>query len=198
MNNTGAHAALAGYLYQMLGEWGFLAEAYEKPTITVNGISALLAFTAGAQAFHESINQDLGLVGVDPSGVKKRIFVQYKYSTVAAPLEGSELVEIAESFLESKNEANSIEFLPPEYVLKTNRPLAQSAVDCQDAATNGHHHSLLGKPTEKKALREVLKTMSRTKVRQAGVDGYKAFLVKRRQLIVARLNEFLGSASLPG
>jgi hypothetical protein len=29
-----------------------------------------------------------------------------------------------------------------------------------------------------------------------GVDGYKAFLVKRRELIVARLNDFLGTAPL--
>src|SRR5690349_15166006 len=104
MNNDGAHFALAGYLYQILGEWGLLAKAYLTPAPTPDELSSLMAFTKTAKVFHEPNGQDLGLEGLGSSGQYERKFIQFKYSTqpLLAPLLPSEILEIVAAFRASK------------------------------------------------------------------------------------------------
>jgi hypothetical protein len=163
MNNDGAFYALAGYLYQILGEWGLLAKAYLATPPSADGLSTLLAFTKTANAFHEPGGQDLGLEGLGDSGKYERKFIQFKYSTqtITNPITASEIMEIAEAFRASKEAANKITKMRTGYVLMSNRSLAAEASAIFEAAEKGKRHPVLGKPSEHKAERAVIKALSK-------------------------------------
>jgi hypothetical protein len=164
--NDGAHLALAGYLYQIVGEWGLLAKAYDKLSPDGQGLATLLAFTKGANAFHEPAGQDFGMEGLGTGGKYERKFVQFKYSTQPSdnPIQPKELLEIAQRFRASEEVANKLAKLSTGYVLITNRDWSSEAPAFIKAAKNDEPHRLFGRARAKKAERAIIKELSRYQI----------------------------------
>ncbi len=162
--NDGAHLALAGYLYQVVGEWGLLAKAYDKPSPDGQGFTTLLAFIKGANAFHEPAGQDFGMEGMGTGGKYERKFVQFKYSTQPNdnPIQPKELLEIAKRFKASEEVSNKLTKLSTGYVLITNRDWSAEVPAVIKAAKNDEAHSLLDKAT--RAERAVIKELSKYQI----------------------------------
>ena len=141
-NIDGGSAALAGFLYQILGTWGFVA--VKHITSPINQIlSSLIAVK------HEAHGQDAVLLGLDFKNVSKTVLVQFKYSSNPhSEIAPQELFEIATAFkVSSKTFFNNEEL---SYVLTSNRQLSKNAQNLVKAAKMRKSHALLGNVPQKK------------------------------------------------
>lgn len=141
----GGQAALAGYLYQMVGALGLKAWAHcegigqESPEL-----SAILTVVCQTDLYHELWGQDavlLASLGLRPDD--QCVLIQYKYSRSpeSHSMTSGDLKEIAQSFRNSANLAHSSGHHVTGYVLVTNRrpsPNAQRAtsVSSDDIVVN--------------------------------------------------------------
>ncbi|MCL5736347.1 MAG: hypothetical protein M1274_12295 [Actinobacteria bacterium] len=164
--HVGGQAALAGFLYQILGTADCAVSVAEAGRPEPDCADALLTISGCSHLVQEAFGQDAALLS-DESNILALVQFKYAGDGSSRPIGQEELLRVVHSFKTSLADSLQAD-KATALILITNRPLGDSAETLREAAISGLPHCLLGeRSTQKKAEREILEQLE---IRELSLD----------------------------